>query len=110
MSLKIYLASPYSHPSPIIRHTRFEAACIAAGRLMLQGDIVFSPIAHSHHIHLLADLPGDWQFWEKYDRAFIEWCDVVTVLMLDGWQESRGVQAEIAIAGKAGKRIVYLEA
>jgi hypothetical protein len=110
VNMKIYLASPYSHPAESIRHARFESACIAAGRLMRQGHIVFSPIAHSHHIHLLADLPGDWQFWEQFDRAFIAWADEVHILMLDGWQESHGVQAEISIAANMGKIIRYLEA
>ena len=104
--MKIYLASPYSHPDPFIRQSRHHAACIEAGYMMLAGHIVFSPIAHSHYIHLLADLPGDWQFWEKFDRAFIEWADEVHVLMLDGWKESKGVQAEIAIARSLGKTVV----
>jgi hypothetical protein len=49
-----------------------------------------------------------WSFWEQYDRKFLERCDEVVVLMLDGWEESVGVQAEIRIAGELGKPVRYL--
>lgn len=103
----IYLASPYSHPDPSVREQRFRAACRAAVALLHAGRVVFSPIAHSHPL-AQHGLPGNWQFWERYDRAFLERCDEVVVLMLDGWQESVGVQAEIRIARELGKPVRYL--
>ena len=107
--VKIYLASPYSHVSGDIRQERYEAVCMAASKILKQGHIVFSPIAHSHNIHVVGGLPGGWDFWEKIDTAFIEWCDEFWVLMLPGWQDSRGIQAELSIAGRLGKAIRYLE-
>jgi nucleoside 2-deoxyribosyltransferase len=103
----IYLASPYSHPDPAVREQRFHAACRAAVALLHAGRVVFSPIAHSHPL-AQHGLPGNWQFWERYDRAFLERCDEVVVLMLDGWEESFGVQAEIRIAQELGKPVRYL--
>ncbi len=103
----IYLASPYSHPDPAVREQRFHAACQAAVALLHAGRVVFSPIAHSHPL-AQHGLPGNWHFWERYDRAFLELCDEVVVLMLDGWQESVGVQAEIRIARELGKPVRYL--
>jgi nucleoside 2-deoxyribosyltransferase len=103
----IYLASPYSHPDPAVREQRFHAACRAAVALLHAGRVVFSPIAHSHPL-AQHGLPGNWQFWERYDRAFLERCDEVVVLMLDGWEESVGVQAEIRIAQELGKPVRYL--
>jgi hypothetical protein len=35
-------------------------------------------------------------------------CDEVAVLMLDGWRESIGVQAEIAIARELCKPVTFL--
>ena len=101
------MASPYSHPDPAVREQRFRAACQAAVALLHAGRVVFSPIAHSHPL-AQHGLPGNWQFWERYDRAFLERCDEVVVLMLDGWQESVGVQAEIRIARELGKPVRYL--
>ena len=103
----IYVASPYSSPDPTVRQQRFEAACRAAAELMRQGKTVFSPIAHSHALCAYG-LPLDWRFWEQHDRHYLEACDEVVVLMLDGWRQSVGVQAEIAIARELGKPVTFL--
>jgi nucleoside 2-deoxyribosyltransferase len=104
----IYLASPYTHPDPAVREARFRAACRQAAEMFRCGVPVFSPIAYSHAIagH---DLPLEWEFWERFDRAFLETCDAVWVLTLDGWRESRGVQAEIMLARQMGKPVVLVE-
>lgn len=106
----IYLASPYSHPDPAIRQARFEAACRYAAVLMLDGEIVYSPIAHSHPIACLCDLPKDWGYWERSCRAMIGACDILLVLRLDGWEASVGVNAEIDIAMSLGLTLDYAEA
>lgn len=105
----IYLASPYSHPDFEVREARFRRACEVAGRLMAQGEIIYSPIAHTHPISLVCKLPGDWKFWERYDREMIKVADKLYVLRMEGWQESIGVPAEIAIATDYGIPIQYLE-
>lgn len=104
----IYLASPYTHPDPAVRQERFEAACRAAAALMRRGRICFSPIAHSHPLCQYG-LPGDWEFWQRQDLEFLAACDEVVVLKLDGWQHSRGIQAEIAAARALGKPVGFLE-
>ena len=103
----IYLASPYTHPDPAVREQRFEAACRAAAALTRAGHIVFSPVAHSHPIAQYG-LPTDWGYWERTDRAFLERCDLLVVLMLDGWRESRGVAEEIGLAHGLGLPVRYL--
>jgi len=104
----IYLASPYSHPDRRVREERFRVACQAAARLMRNGEVVFSPIAHGYCI-AQHGLPTDRRFWERHDREQLTRCDEVVVLMLDGWQESEGVLAEIRIAKELGKPVRYLE-
>ena len=103
----IYLASPYSHPDAAIREERFRAACQAAAQMMRNGNVVFSPIVHSHPI-ALHGLPTDWRFWERHDQEQLTRCDEVVVLTIDGWRESEGVQAEIRIATEFGKPVRYL--
>lgn len=105
----IYLASPYSHPSAAVREQRFQDACRAAAHLMRQGHIVYSPIAHTHPIATLCDLPKGWEYWRKVDEAFLERCDALYVLHLDGWRESVGVRAEIVIANRLHKPIRHVE-
>jgi hypothetical protein len=104
----IYLASPYSHPDPAMREARYQAACRQAAEMLRCGIPTWSPIAYSHAL-TAHGLPLDWAFWERFDRAFLEICSDVWVLMLDGWEESNGVQAEIAIARELGKPVVLVE-
>ncbi len=103
----IYLASPYSHPDESMRVERFENACSAAAALMTKGQNVYSPIAHTHPIACYGELPKGWDFWEQYDRWFIERCDSVLVLQLPGWSDSRGVNAEIKMAAELGKDVRF---
>lgn len=103
----IYLASPYSHPDPAVREQRYQAACQATAALLRAGELVFSPIVHSHPL-VAFDLPTAWGFWESIDRAYLERCDEVVVLMLNGWEASVGVRAEIGIARALGKPVRVL--
>lgn len=106
---KVYLATPYSDPDPGIRNKRFLAVNKVAGELMVQGNLVFSPISHTHPIALAGDLPKGWEFWKDYDFTFInDWADEVYVLTLDGWEDSIGVTAEIKLAEALGKPVVFL--
>jgi hypothetical protein len=104
----IYLASPYSHPDPEVRHQRFEAVNSAAAALMKKGYVIFSPISHSHIIARDHDLPMEWDFWERIDIQFIRMCKELWVLMLPGWDESKGVKAEIKIASDLNIPIKYV--
>ncbi|MBF0235243.1 MAG: DUF1937 family protein, partial [Desulfamplus sp.] len=105
---KIYLAIPYSHESPEIRVTRYQAANRKAAELMKAGNIVFSPISHSHPIANQECLPLDAGYWQTMNESFIDWSDIVVVYRLAGGQHSRGVQAEIDYATKTGKPVEYI--
>lgn len=104
----IYLACPYSHPDPNVRLERFECANKTASQLMRDGHHIYSPISHTHPIAVAGGLPLGWDFWEPYDRAILAMCKEVRVLTLYGWEESKGVQAEIAIAKEMGIPVSYL--
>ena len=106
----IYLASPYSHTDLSVMDARWKQVCGIAGRLMHEGHVVYSPIAHTHQIALQCALPRCWDYWERFDREFIQACEKVVVAMMDGWKESKGVQAEILIAKGLGKPVEYIEA
>jgi hypothetical protein len=107
---KIYLACPYSHPEAAVRETRFQQVNAVAADLMLRGNMVFSPISHTHPIALAGDLPKGWNFWAAYDKTFIQWCDEVWVLTLEGVCDSVGVRAEIDLADRMGKVVRYISA
>ena len=105
----IYLASPYSDSEVAVREQRFEAACAATAALIHAGHQVYSPIVHGHPL-THHRIPGDWTFWEPHARWHLERCDELVVLILDGWEQSKGVQAEIDRAKKLGKPVRYLVA
>jgi len=46
--------------------------------------------------------------WQEQDRQHLTMCNEVVVLVLDGWRESVGFQAEIAIAQELDKPITFL--
>ena len=94
----IYLASPYSDPDIFIREQRFQQACKFAGFLMRQGLHVYSPIAHSHPIAKLCNLPGDNEWWWEFNRPMIEMSDQMFVLTTPGWKESKGILQELEFA------------
>jgi len=102
-----YLACPYSDPDPRTSLARFEAANHLAAYLMSEGELIYSPISHSHPIAMAGDLPTGWSFWEQYDRAMIAACSRMIVYCLPGWAISEGVGAEIEIARELGLPVEF---
>lgn len=102
-----YLASPYTHSDPKVMQERFEQVCAVAGKLFNLGIMVYSPIAHCHHIALGTKLPADYAFWLKYNRLLLSKCDGLVVVSIEGYEKSAGIRAELAIAHEL-KIPVYL--
>jgi hypothetical protein len=114
--MKVYLAVPYTpvgqyteEEKLTLRHNRFMHVSIVSAYLLSQEINNFSPITHSHVQGLLYDLPQTWPFWRRVDFSFLEDCNEIWVLMLDGWELSVGVQSEIAFALAHGIPIRYIE-
>jgi nucleoside 2-deoxyribosyltransferase len=105
-----YLACPYSDPSAETMHRRYKMACIVAARLMEHGIVVFSPLSHSVPVTRYGNLNGtNHEFWMKQDLPLLELCDVMAVLKLPGWEQSRGVQEELEYAKRKCMPVRYLE-
>ncbi len=106
----VYLAAPYTHRCKMTQQMRFHAINIVAAYLMKElGLFIFSPISHSHPIAEDGEIPTTWEFWRPYDEEILRCCGRMIVLTLPGWEESKGVQAEIEIATKLGIDISYLD-
>ena len=109
--IRIYLASPYSHPDPVVRENRFKQVCQKAGELMMKGYLVFCPIAHSHPISEYGDVDAtSHDFWLTQDFAWLDVCDFLYVYKMDGWENSFGVNEEIKYANSKGIPVFYVEA
>jgi len=115
----VYLAVPYSDKDWAVKENRFDRVNQVAAILIARGENIFSPIARgenifspismAHPIAKAGDLPGNWEFWDKFDRAYLECCKKMYVLMLDGWENSNGVKAEIKIAEELKIEIEYVD-
>jgi hypothetical protein len=102
-----YLASPYSHKDPAIKKRRAEMVTESAVDLLHLGIFVFAPISYNEPWEKY-NLPGDWNFWQDFDKTFVSRCDGgIIVLMLDGWDKSVGVTAEIEFAKSIGLPVYY---
>lgn len=113
----VYVAGPYSYKGPYketIMQKRYEALTNYSAWLINSGEyVVFSPITHSRPLitssnHISA-ANYTWDFWKKQDLWFLSRCDEIHILMLEGWEESVGVTAEIEFAKKNGKSMRYVD-
>lgn len=105
----IYLACPYSHPNPAVVQARYHYVNKVAGVLMGRGQVVFSPITHSHVIAEEWALPRSWEFWREQDIEILKRCDLLVVLKIPGWEQSVGVTEEINAAIMNGMRVLHLD-
>lgn len=105
---KVYLAIPYSG----MEQSSYDQATAVTAQIINQHEInVFSPITHSHPL-TKHGVKGTWDYWQKIDFQFIDWCDEVWVLIPKEGRErvekSVGVRGEIEYARQTGKLIKYI--
>lgn len=103
-----YLSCPYFDPDSLVKETRHIMVTRAAFELMKQGIMVYSPLTHNLPIDRLG-IHGDWKTWREFDHTMLSKCDRVIVLKLPGWENSKGVAAEIARAEELGLPIEWME-
>lgn len=103
-----YLASPYSGYEHGLDAAYKEVAKSAA-KLTIAKIPIFCPIIHSHSMTENSSIdPLNHEFWMEVDSCFMTIAHGLIVLMMPGWLESKGVQAEIKKFEEAGKPIVYM--
>jgi hypothetical protein len=114
MQKLIYLASPYSSDYADIIERRVSLVQDATAKLIEQGHLIFSPVVHSHpladqvsfsHINTDTRTSG----WMSHDLAMLDCCDELWILMIDGWEKSRGIAAEYGHAINTHKKIRYID-
>lgn len=105
----VYIANPYSHPDSKIVHERYDQVCQITADLVSKGQIAISPIAYGHTLLSYREMPSDWDFWQSFCISLLARCQKMIVVKMEGWQESRGVLAEIEYAKSNGIDIEYLD-
>ena len=113
--MRVYLAGPMSN----IPQFNFPAFFAAAEKLFNDGHDVFNPAQKAR------ERAGD-GWWEKSDgshvnlptnisyreclRVDLNWIldHAEAIALLPGWENSKGVKAELALASALGLRVIYL--
>lgn len=103
----IYVASPYYNPSSEVIQERMEKIYKFIGEYIKLGIHVITPL-FMHEVAVRHNLDGTYAFWDKYCLDLLKRCDKMIVLCLDGWKESRGVNAEIEFCEANNIPIEYI--
>lgn len=102
-----YIAAPYSHPDAAIKAQRLVDFARFDAEMMNQGIFTVSPMTKAFELQH-ATFPDNWEYWRDYSYALMDRCSNVIVLLLDGWDKSVGVQAEIEYANELEIPIKYM--
>lgn len=96
----IYLGQPYTDANPKIQEARYEAAreFVATQVSVRQSLVLYSPIVHWHTIAQDFSLPEDADFWWSQNKIMLQKADMLWVLNLQGWKQSKGLRQEIEYA------------
>ena len=107
----VYLASPYTPHADESIKARVDAACAKAAAMMVEGEAVFSPIAHSHYVaqFLPEGVALDHAFWMHQDLAILRHAKKLVVMMLPGWDKSKGIEREVEAAYAADIPVEFVE-
>jgi hypothetical protein len=106
----VYVASPYTHADPEVVQSRYEHVGRLTAKLVAGGEAAVSPITYGHHLLDFHAMPTDWEFWMDFCIALLSKCDRMVVAKIPGWEESKGVQAEIRYAQDHGIPVEYIKA
>lgn len=102
----IYLACPYSTSDDALKEHRVKVAFHVTARIMKMGNAIFSPLTHTHDLGKIITASHD--FWMLQDIAILRHASLLVVLCLPGWDESKGVREEIAVAHACRIPVVYI--
>lgn len=102
----IYVAGPYYSPDPAVIQHRMERVYSFMAHLMKMELHCVSPLLF-HEIVKEHELPNNFAYWDKYSFNLLKRCDKMIVLCLNGWKESKGVQAEIKFCEDNGIPVEY---
>lgn len=103
----IYLAAPFTSPNKVEMAKRHLAVVNITTEFMKLGYVVYSPIAVGPTVE--GDIKWTHEQWLDYDRQILRHCDEIHVLMLPGWDKSKGVLLEIEMAKEFGMPVKYVD-
>lgn len=103
-----YLASPYTSDNSKERKKRYLKNLEAMSLFINHEISVFSPIAHTHPIATLYDLPTSSIYWNRFDEAFVKNSIGMIFVLIDGWLKSKGMKHEFELVKKRQSYPLYI--
>ena len=97
----VYVAGPYSAPTPAERAANIEAAWTVGYQVASLG--AYPVVPHMNTAHM--DDLQDWQWWIDATLELMLRCNAV--LMMEGWEASRGARGEEAAAKRFEIPVFY---
>lgn len=94
----IYLASPFSSGLPTIVEERYSKTVQFTLQAIANGYPLFSPIVYFKPLASALKLPDDAGFWHNMNMEFLRKAEMIWVLRLPGWDQSKGMQVELRVA------------
>ena len=107
-----YLAHPYTADTADEISRNVVSADTIAARLINKGYHIYSPISHTHHMHLIGASLGfwkvsEWKMWMELDHEFIKHCR--GIIMSPNWSRSKGCRIELETFEDNDKEILFAE-
>ena len=103
-----YLATPYSKWADGL-DAAFREAARVAGEMLKRGEVVYSPIAHTHPIAIEGKIdPLDHSIWLPFDGAMMRAAEGIYVVQMPGWDKSKGIAHEIEAFREMGKPLRFV--
>lgn len=96
---RIYLAGPM-RGLPELNFPKFNEV---ANKLRAAGHAVFNPAENAPRIPSTADGLDDFSYWMAIDLS--EVCKAEAIVMLPGWEASKGARLELHTARECGKQV-----
>lgn len=91
----------------------FQLSCVRSGELIRRGINIYSPISHTHPIHIATPsliAAEEHELWYQLDNEFIDSVNWVGIILAPGWEDSAGCRAERErIKAKGGQIKTYAE-
>ena len=102
--------TPDGISSPAGEEANFRLCCIRSARLIEAGWKIYSPICHTHPMHV-AHAPfiarGEYKRWIDLDDSIIKHANFAGVILAPGWRKSNGCWHERDLFKLKGGSILY---
>ena len=88
----------------------FRLCCIRSAKLIEMGYLIFSPVSHTHPIHInWPNFVGKQvhEMWYEFDNHFIRGIPFKGIILAPQWRESKGCCGEKALFEELGREVRY---